>query len=58
MNKNYYKPVSFKSVEIADAFWRPKIEVNRTVTIPIEYEQCKSTGRIDAFRWNWIVMPQ
>jgi uncharacterized protein len=29
------------------------METNRQVTLPIEYRQCKDTGRIDAFRLNW-----
>ena len=46
-------PVSFTKVKIEDAFWRPKMEINRTVTIPAQYEQCKKTGRIDSFKLNW-----
>jgi len=29
------------------------METNRLVTLPIEYEQCRGTGRIDAFRLDW-----
>jgi len=46
-------PVPFTNVAIEDDFWAPRIEVNRSVTIPIEYEQCKETGRIDAWKLDW-----
>lgn len=42
-----------KQVKLADPFWAPRMETNRRVTLPIEYEQCKKTGRIDAFRLDW-----
>ncbi len=48
-----YTPIPFSSVTISDAFWAPKLRVNRENTLPIEYEQCKITGRIDAFRLDW-----
>jgi DUF1680 family protein len=48
-----WTPVPFTKVELEDAFWAPRIEVNRAVTIPIEYEQCKQTGRIDAWKLDW-----
>ena len=42
-------PVSFTCTHINDEFWTPRMETNQHVTIPIVYEQCKKTGRIDAF---------
>jgi len=36
-------------VVITDAFWSPKIERNRTMTIPYVFRQCELTGRIDNF---------
>jgi DUF1680 family protein len=36
-------------VQIADDFWTPKIERNRTQTIPYVFRQCELTGRIDNF---------
>jgi DUF1680 family protein len=48
-----YESVSFNQVQIRDEFWAPKLKVNREVTIPIEFDQCKVTGRIDAFRQDW-----
>jgi len=47
------RPLALKDVTIADDFWAPRLETNRKVTIPHEYEQCRETGRIDAFRLTW-----
>jgi uncharacterized protein len=48
-----YAPVSFTAVTIDDDFWAPRVRANRERTIPIEYDQCKTTGRIDALRLDW-----
>lgn len=45
--------VPFTKVTVKDGFWQPRIETNRRVTLPIEYRQCKRTGRIDAWDLNW-----
>jgi DUF1680 family protein len=45
--------VPFTKVTIDDSFWAPRIAVNRSITIPIEYEQCRETGRIDAWKLDW-----
>jgi len=34
---------------VNDAFWKPFIERNRTVTIPYAFGKCEETGRIDNF---------
>jgi len=46
-------PVPLDRVEVADRFWAPRIETNRTVTLPIEHEHLKRTGRIDAWKLGW-----
>ncbi len=46
-------PVAWKNVKIVDGFWGPRQEINRTVTLPAEYDQCKNTGRIDALKLKW-----
>ncbi len=46
-------PVPLESVTVNDAFWAPRLVTNREVTLPIEYDQLKTTGRIDAFRLDW-----
>src|SRR5260221_1248233 len=44
------KPVPFTAVHIADAFWAPRIEINRTVTIPFAFGQNEETGRVGNFQ--------
>ena len=45
-------PARLTDVEINDAFWTPRLDVNRNATLPIEYDQCKKTGRLDAMKWK------
>jgi DUF1680 family protein len=42
-------PVSFTKVKIEDNFWLPRLETNRKVTIPYDFEKCEETGRIQNF---------
>lgn len=42
-------PVPFTAVKVTDVFWAPRIETNRTVTIPAIFRKCEETGRIDNF---------
>ncbi len=51
--KRQLEPVPFTDVTFDDKFWAPRIEVNRTVTIPHIYRQCEATGRIGAFDLNF-----
>jgi DUF1680 family protein len=41
--------ISFTQVKLSDNFWLPRIEINRTVTIPASFERCESTGRVKNF---------
>ena len=41
--------VVFTQVKLTDNFWLPRIETNRTVTIPASFERCESTGRVKNF---------
>jgi DUF1680 family protein len=43
------KPVPFTSVHLNDVFWAPRIETNRTASIPAAFEQCELTGRVNLF---------
>ena len=43
------KEVNFTQVKLSDNFWLPRIETNRTVTIPASFERCESTGRVKNF---------
>lgn len=41
--------VPFTQVKLSDNFWLPRIEINRTVTIPASFGRCESTGRVKNF---------
>jgi DUF1680 family protein len=41
--------VPFQHVQIADAFWGPRIATNRKATIEANLHQCEATGRIKNF---------
>ncbi|HCI78357.1 MAG TPA: glycoside hydrolase family 127 protein [Ktedonobacter sp.] len=43
-------PLSLTQVSINDAFWTPRLEANRRVTLPSQYQQCEDTGRLNNFR--------
>jgi DUF1680 family protein len=43
------QPVPFTAVHLDDVFWSPRIETNRTETIPYAFQQCELTGRVDNF---------
>lgn len=43
-------PVALSAVRLTDAFWEPRRETNRAVTIPSQYDLCEKTGRLDNFR--------
>lgn len=46
-------PLPLSKVKLEGGFWGARQELNRAVTLPIEYEQLKGTGRIDAFKLGW-----
>lgn len=52
--KTHLAAVPFTCVNIDDVFWAPRIRANRERTLDIEYQQCKDTGRINAFRLDWL----
>ena len=43
------RPVPFTEVRVTDAFWAPRMETNRKVSIPYAFKKCEETGRIDNF---------
>ncbi len=47
--KRQLTPLPFTHVRFEDAFWQPRMEVNRTVTIPHMYQMLEETGKISAF---------
>lgn len=58
VKKDYLiKPVTFTQVQFNDRFWAPKIETNRSVSIPSAFSKCQKTGRIDNFAIAGKVKP-
>jgi uncharacterized protein len=50
-NRDYpITPVPFTDVHFADCFWQPRLETNRTSTVPYAFRQCEETGRIENFK--------
>lgn len=47
------KNIPFTAVQITDSFWKPRLDINRDVIIPFEYEQCKKTGRLAAWKLEY-----
>jgi len=43
------QPVPFTSVKLTDNFWAPRIKRNASVTIPIAFGYCETTGRVKNF---------
>jgi DUF1680 family protein len=43
------QPVPFTAVKLTDNFWAPRIKKNASVTIPIAFGYCESTGRLKNF---------
>ncbi len=50
---NAYTSAPLGKIQIDGGFWGQLMEVNRHATLPIQYKQCKETGRIDAFKLEW-----
>jgi DUF1680 family protein len=44
------QPVPFTDVKLFDVFWSPRLETNRTVSIPYALKMNEETGRVDNFR--------
>jgi DUF1680 family protein len=40
------RPVPFTEVHLNDFFWAPRIETNRSVSIPFAFKQCEDTARL------------
>jgi DUF1680 family protein len=54
MSRAAPRPLALKHVTIDDAFWSPRLETKRRVTLMRAYELCRSTGRIGAFELDWL----
>jgi len=44
-----YQGIPFNQVKLTDAFWTPRVETNRTATIPASFQKCEETGRVQNF---------
>ncbi|MGA2532409.1 MAG: beta-L-arabinofuranosidase domain-containing protein [Candidatus Aminicenantales bacterium] len=44
------RPVPFTDVKLFDIFWAPRLETNRTVSVPYALKMNEETGRVDNFR--------
>jgi DUF1680 family protein len=42
-------PVPFTKVRLTDSFWAPRLEINRTVTIPFGFAKSEQEGRLRNF---------
>lgn len=47
--KERIKEVPFTKVRLTDCFWAPRMETNRTVSIPSAFKECEKNGRFDNF---------
>lgn len=45
-----YSPVDFTKVKFSDSFWLPRMETNKSRTIPFAFKMCEDTGRIENFK--------
>jgi DUF1680 family protein len=46
-------PVPLQRVSVDGGFWKRLQETNRNSTLPIQHEQCSTTGRLAAFKLDW-----
>ncbi|MDX1934725.1 MAG: glycoside hydrolase family 127 protein [Capsulimonadales bacterium] len=44
------RPVPTEAVTLTDAFWEPRREINRRVTLPTQFRHIEDTSRLDNFR--------
>ncbi len=47
------KPILWTDVNIDGGFWGERQRINRDVTLPVEFEQCRRTGRMDTFKQRY-----
>ena len=44
------RPIPTTAVQLTDMFWQPRREINRTVTIPSQFQHLEVTDRLNNFR--------
>lgn len=47
--RRFIGEVPLTAVHLKDNFWSPRIEINRTVSIPSAFRECEKNGRFDNF---------
>jgi DUF1680 family protein len=53
INDSGLKPVPMTAVALRGGFWEARQRRIREVTLPAQYDWCRQTGRIDAWRLKW-----
>ena len=51
--KQQLAPLPLTCVQLQDSFWAPRMRANRSATLPAEYAQLESTGRLAALELAW-----
>ncbi|CAN5519858.1 glycoside hydrolase family 127 protein [soil metagenome] len=46
-------PAALPAVRFDGHFWGDRIDVNRDVTLRVQFEQCRKSGRVDGFKLDW-----
>jgi hypothetical protein len=46
-------PIPWHKVRLTGGLLAGRQEINRRTTLPIQYEQCRITGRLDTFKLRW-----
>ena len=46
-------PVTWKNIVFDGGFWESRQKINRTITLPAEYNQLKVTGRLESLKLQW-----
>ena len=52
MPRNTLNPVPFSKVTLDAGFWKSRLDTNRSITLPIEHRQLKSSGQLAQWRWK------
>ncbi len=53
MRSTLIAKVSFTAVKLTGGMWKRLMDTNRERTLPAQYEQCRTTGRLDALKLKW-----
>lgn len=48
-SRQFFQAAPLKAVQINDRFWKPRIDDNRRISLPYQYNQLKASGVLDNF---------